>query len=140
LYGSIDAARVRIEPRQTEQTLTPEEAWRDMKVICWYELEAAPAVQRSTQQREKYDWEQQVYRAKHLRYTCDIAEAKVFGQLLWATGCQVKADLVPELVFVYDGAPWIWNLVSHYYPEAVQIVDWYHAVEHLEGVALVAFF
>lgn len=139
LYGSIDAAKVRIEPRHPQQTLTPEEAWWDMKVSCWYELEAVPAVQRSTRQQEKYEREQQVYRAKNLRYTWDIAEAKAFGQLLWATGCQVKADLVPELVFVGDGAPWIWNLVSQYYPKAVQIVDWYHAVEHLKGVALVAF-
>ncbi len=139
LYGSIDAAKVRIEPRRPEQSGTPEEAWRDMKVLCWYELETVPAVQRSTRQQKKYDREQQVYRAKNQRYSCDIAEAKVFGELLWASGCQMNADLVPELVFVCDGAPWIWNLVSQYYPQAVQIVDWYHAVEHLQGVALVAF-
>src|SRR4030067_1047276 len=37
------------------------------------------------------------------------------------------------------GAVWIWNLVSRYYPKAVQIVDWYHAEEHLEMVAAAAF-
>ena len=74
-----------------------------------------------------------------MRYFCDITEADDFGKLLWATGCTVNADLSPELVFLGDGAVWIWNLVAQYYPNAVQIVDWYHAEEHLEGVALAAF-
>ena len=51
----------------------------------------------------------------------------------------MKADLCPELVFLGDGAVWIWNLVSRYYAHAVQIVDWYHAEEHLETVAAAAF-
>ncbi|MBN1449554.1 MAG: hypothetical protein JW963_00940 [Anaerolineales bacterium] len=38
-----------------------------------------------------------------------------------------------------DGATWIWNLVTQYYPNAKQIVDWYHAEEHLEIVAAAAF-
>jgi hypothetical protein len=38
-----------------------------------------------------------------------------------------------------DGAVWIWNLVTQYYPHAIQIVDWYHAEEHLEVVANAAF-
>lgn len=66
-------------------------------------------------------------------------EAKQFGQLVWATGCRVMADTATELIFVCDGAVWIWNLVSQYYPQAVQIVDWYHATEHLEKIATLAF-
>lgn len=38
-----------------------------------------------------------------------------------------------------DGAVWIWNLVTQYYPNARQIIDWYHAEEHLEIVAAAAF-
>ena len=139
LYGSIDAAKVRIEARCPDEKALQEEAWRDLKVGCWYELERVPAAQRSVRQRQKYDREQAVYRATQLHYYCDIAEAKTFGELLWANGCRVKADLVPEVIFVCDGAVWIWNLISQYYPKAVQIVDWYHAVEHLEKIAALAF-
>ena len=135
LYGSIDAAKVRIEPRDPEEKAVQEEDWRDLKVGCWYELERVPLTQRSLRQQQKYDREQAVYRAKHLRYYCDIAEAKTFGKLVWASGCQAKADLARELVFVCDGAIWIWNLIALYYPQAVQIVDWYHALEHLEKIA-----
>ena len=51
----------------------------------------------------------------------------------------MNADLCPDLVFLGDGAVWIWNLVTQYYPNARQIVDWYHAEEHLEVVATAAF-
>ena len=37
-----------------------------------------------------------------------------------------------------DGAEWIWNLVSHHYPEALQIVDWLHATEYIAPVAQAA--
>lgn len=140
LYGSLDAAKVRIEPR-AKGGKKPEttEAWRDMKVGCWYEAEPVPPVQRSVRQRDKFEREQNVLRAKNMRYYCDIVEAEAFGNLLWGTGCAVKADLAPELVFVCDGAVWIWNLVAFHYPKAVQIVDWYHAEDRLKRVAQAAF-
>jgi hypothetical protein len=140
LYGSLDAAKVRIEPRTlAEKQAKNRETWRDLKVLCWYEAEVVPPAQRSTRQREKVAREQVALRAKNMRYACEIQEAKVFGLLLWATGCEVGADLVRELVFVCDGAVWIWDLIKHYYPQAVQIVDWYHAVEHLKTLAQTAF-
>lgn len=37
----------------------------------------------------------------------------------------------PRLVFVSDGALWIKNWINEKYPEATQILDYYHAVEHL---------
>lgn len=139
LYGSLDAAKVRIEPRpkagkKPEKT----DAWRDMKVGCWYEAEPVLPAQRSARQREKFEREQAVFRAKHIRYYCDILEADAFGQLMWGTGCTALADRVPELVFVCDGAVWIWNLVTFYYPRAVQIVDWYHAADRVKRVAKAA--
>jgi hypothetical protein len=140
LYGSIDAAKVRIEPRPKKgEEKGAHEDWRDMKVLCWYEVEGVPPSQHSTRQREKVARDQPALRAKNLRYFCDITEADDFGNLLWATGWDAKADLSPELVFLGDGAVWIWNLVAKYYAHAIQIVDWYHAEEHLEGVASAVF-
>lgn len=139
-YGSMDAAKVRIEPRPRQGQAKPaHEDWRDLKVLCWYEVESVPPAQRSVRQREKVARDQPALRARNIRYHCDITEAEEFGKLLWATGCQVNADLSQELVFLADGAVWIWNLVHTYYPTAIQIVDWYHAEEHLEGVAQAAF-
>jgi hypothetical protein len=66
-------------------------------------------------------------------------EAEAFGKLTWATGCTRQADLVPELIFVCDGAVWIWKLVEFYYPTTIQIVDWDHAEDHLKNLSLIAF-
>src|SRR5437016_5737252 len=43
------------------------------------------------------------------------------------------------VVALGDGAPWIWNLVTEHFPEAVQIVDLYHAKEHVWDVAHAVF-
>ena len=34
-----------------------------------------------------------------------------------------------------DGAPWIWNVASEHFPDAVQILDRFHAKQHLSDVA-----
>lgn len=36
-----------------------------------------------------------------------------------------------QKIFIADGAKWIWKWVEDTYPESVQIVDYYHAKEHL---------
>jgi hypothetical protein len=38
--------------------------------------------------------------------------------------------------FIADGAPWIWNRVPTYFPKAVQILDVYHAAEHVTSAAV----
>jgi hypothetical protein len=38
-------------------------------------------------------------------------------------------------VVIGDGAPWIWNIAQELFPRAIQIVDRYHAKEHLSTVA-----
>lgn len=35
-----------------------------------------------------------------------------------------------ELVFIADGAKWIWNWIESIYPDSIQILDFYHAKEH----------
>ena len=140
LYGSIDAAKVRIEPRgEEEKTAENRENWRDLKAGCWYEGEIVPSRQRSVRQKNKVQREGTVLRAKNKQYFCDISSADEFGKLLWATGCVAGADCARVLVFVCDGAVWIWNLIAHYYPNAIQIVDWYHAEDRLKRIAEEAF-
>lgn len=34
-----------------------------------------------------------------------------------------------------DGAKWIWNLASEHFPDAIQVVDRFHAKQHLSDVA-----
>lgn len=140
LYGSIDAAKVRIEPRnKPEKAAENRENWRDLKAGCFYEGEIVPPSQRSTRQADKAEREGTVLRAKNKKYFCDIDKAEQFGKLLWATACAVGADRARLLVFICDGAIWIWNLIAYYFPNAIQIVDWYHAADRLKRIAEQAF-
>lgn len=127
LYGSMDGAHVPLK-----------DEWNELKTGCWYQVKAIPDHQVSAHRRREVG-EMEVLRAKHMSYYCDLKKAAEFGKLMWATGCQRCADQAKEIVFVADGAAWIWNLVELYFPDAVQIVDWYHAESYLEPIAKEAF-
>lgn len=43
----------------------------------------------------------------------------------------IASKINENLVFICDGASWIWNWVQDCYPRATQILDFYHAVEYL---------
>lgn len=127
IYGSLDGV---MTPLKGE--------WRELKVLSWYEAEP---VTRSKPRRHhgKRSQEPTALQTKNITYAADQQDAESFGQLVWATGCQRAVDSYAEIVFIADGAAWIWRLVEQYYPNAVQIVDWYHACEYLTPIAQAAF-
>lgn len=43
--------------------------------------------------------------------------------------------LAPRQVILGDGAPWIWNLADEHFPNAIQLVDIFHAKQHLSDTA-----
>ncbi|QEC73749.1 hypothetical protein FSB73_20835 [Arachidicoccus ginsenosidivorans] len=49
---------------------------------------------------------------------------------------EAHIDEIPKKkrVFLCDGATWIWNRVEDSYQDSVQIVDYFHAKEHLSDV------
>ena len=57
--------------------------------------------------------------------------AAVFGDLVKAEGIRRGADHVRQLTIIGDGAAWIWGIAAAKFPEATQIVDLFHAREHL---------
>ena len=122
LYGALDAAKVHVRGGKG----ATEHPWRDLKIGAWFTTTAQPPTSPDE------DWQ---IAATDITYYCDMQPAQEFGTLLWATGCQQQAHLAQELIFLADGAEWIWNLVSEHYPEAVQIVDWFHATEYMAPVA-----
>jgi hypothetical protein len=49
------------------------------------------------------------------------------------------AALARRLVFLGDGAAWVWKTAEELFPKAIQVLDWYHALEHLWAVGRVRF-
>jgi hypothetical protein len=40
-----------------------------------------------------------------------------------------------QVVVVADGAKWIWNQISKVFKSHIEVIDWYHVVEHLSAFA-----
>jgi len=68
-------------------------------------------------------------------YLVTFAPAAQFGVLMATEARRRDAGRIRQLVFLGDGAAWIWNLAAKHFPEATAIVDLYHAREHLHDLA-----
>ncbi|HEY6369495.1 MAG TPA: ISKra4 family transposase [Candidatus Sulfotelmatobacter sp.] len=68
-------------------------------------------------------------------YTGAIESAEDFGKRLYQEAWQRGCSRARKQVVMGDGANWIWNLTAEHFPGAIQIVDLYHARQHLGEVA-----
>jgi len=71
-------------------------------------------------------------------YITTLQPAERFGTLLYAEARRRGVTHARRLVVLGDGAPWIWNLAALHFPAAIEIVDLYHAREHLHALAGIA--
>lgn len=71
----------------------------------------------------------------HTHYLADIMNAEEFGWQLYRAAEGMGLEQAPRTIVLGDGAAWIWNMAALHFPDAIQIVDWYHAVERLWIVA-----
>lgn len=58
-------------------------------------------------------------------------DVEPFGEELWRKACQYGYAGAALKAFLGDGSHWLWRIAELYFPEAVQILDWYHLAEHL---------
>ena len=68
-------------------------------------------------------------------YIATFEPAHAFAGLVEAEGIRRGARHVRQLTILGDGAAWIWGIASSKFPEATQIVDLFHAREHLHDLA-----
>jgi hypothetical protein len=64
-------------------------------------------------------------------YLAAIVPADQFGPLLRAEAIRRGLAKAKVVVFLGDGAAWVWKLARLNFPQAVCILDYYHACEHL---------
>ena len=68
-------------------------------------------------------------------YTGAIENAEQFGQRLHVEAWQRGGSRAEKKVIIGDGAAWIWNIAKEHFPGAIQIVDLFHARQHLWDLA-----
>jgi hypothetical protein len=64
-------------------------------------------------------------------YRASLDPVQAWGQQFEQTAESWNVQKAKRVVVMGDGAPWIWNLAEEHFPQAIEIVDYYHAVEHL---------
>jgi hypothetical protein len=79
-------------------------------------------------------WDQEGYAIRDTdstTYTGAVETAEEFGKRLYLEAWNRGWSRAQKKVVMGDGAEWIWNLAEQHFPGAVQIVDLYHARQHL---------
>ena len=68
-------------------------------------------------------------------YVCAIEIAEEFGKRTYLEAWKRGWSRAAIKVVIGDGAEWIWNIADLHFPGAIQIVDLYHARQHLWDLA-----
>ena len=68
-------------------------------------------------------------------YTGAIETAEEFGRRIYTEAWERGLGRAAKVVVLGDGGVWIWNLAGYHFPGAIQIVDLYHARQHIWDVA-----
>ena len=106
-----------------------QEGWKELKVGCVFEVITLPTL--DSQTKDMVD----LGHAVHNSYTCHLGGPEVFGEKVWAEAKRRGWLRARDTQVVADGAVWIWNLVMDAFYDSHQVVDWFHAKEHLAKAA-----
>lgn len=109
----------------TDGTMAPTlEAWREVKIGAIFE--ARPDAHNRPERLRTH-------------YIGDVMKAEDFGWQMYRAADRMGMKQAKRTIVLGDGAAWIWNMADFHFPDAVQIVDWYHATERLWTVANAGF-
>jgi len=111
LYVSMDAAKAHIDGQ-----------WHDVK---------AGVIYQATPGSDGID------HCKQQTYLAAQKPAEAFGEQLYAHAVIAGLRQAQETIVIGDGADWIWNIADWHHPQATQIVDYWHACQHIHGLATV---
>jgi hypothetical protein len=131
LYIAIDGTGVPVVPHETEGRKGKDETGRaktrEAKLGCVFT-------------QTKLDDQGQPQRDEQsTTYVGAIETAEEFGRRIYAEAVRRGLKRARRVVVLGDGALWIWNIADEHFPMATQIVDLYHAREHLSNVGKIIY-
>jgi hypothetical protein len=127
LYVQMDGTGVPVVKKETEGRKGKTEGQpahtREVKLGCVFTQTA---------------WDEEGYAVRDpdsTTYTGAIETAEDFGKRIYLEAWNRGWSHAAKKVVMGDGAEWIWNLADQHFPGAAQIVDLYHARQHLWELA-----
>jgi len=96
--------------------------------VAWHELKAGLVIRvpeaSDGQQQEAEKW-----------YVAADGGPELIGRKLYAEALHRGLNQAQRVCVVADGAAWIWNLAAEHFPGSLEELDFYHASEHMWGLA-----
>jgi hypothetical protein len=136
MYIEIDGVLARMRrgsmPMEKKEMEREGDIYREIKVGAIFE---------AAQGRERSQLAQGVFVDTPLaiKYVAQRTTAEAFGFYLYALAKACGIERAKQVVVLGDGARWIWNIAAEQFPQAIQIVDIWHAREHAWKVAHAVF-
>jgi len=109
LYISVDGTTAHLQ-----------EGWKEVKVAAIYETEALPQADGTID-----------IKAVRITYVVSFEDAQTFARHVYLEAARRGLEQAQEVVVLGDGAEWIWNRIARFCDRPVEIVDFYHASEHV---------
>jgi hypothetical protein len=106
-----------------------DEGWKEMKLGAVFDLELRRGRDERTGER---GW---VPHAAHSSYAAYLGGPEVFGERVFAEARRRGWEQAQDTQVIGDGAVWIWNQAGVHFGQSRQLVDWYHAKQHLAEAA-----
>ena len=127
LYVQMDGTGVPVVPKET----VGRQGKRDGQPAHTREAKLGCVFTQTTWDEEGYP----IRDPDSTTYTGAIETAEAFGKRIYLEAWNRGWSRAEKKVVMGDGAEWIWNLAEQYFPGAIQIVDLYHARQHLWELA-----
>lgn len=105
------------------------EGWKELKAGAVFDIEVQ--LGKDAQTHEPV----QLAHAVRNSYVAHLGGPEVFGQLVFAEARRRNWEQAQDTQVVADGAAWIWNQADLHFGRSRQLVDWYHADQHLAAAA-----
>lgn len=117
---SLGADEVVYAQADGSMILTREEGWKEVKVGRIFKSSDCVSMGNSQQRGWIKASNYEAYLGDHRQFTNRFENE-----------LDSYSMLAQRLIFISDGATWIRNWITGSYPQATQILDWYHCREHL---------
>lgn len=105
------------------------EGWKEFKTGVVFDVEPRPVL--DLELNETID----LVHGVRMAYTAVLGSVPQFSAAFWALAVAHEIPQAADSSVTADGAEWIGALVADLFPDSVQIVDWYHATQHLAQAA-----
>jgi hypothetical protein len=123
--AAFAAAETPIEVLVDAGKVNTQDGWRDVKLAVIQRRNRGDAAT-----PDQWD-DRELPTPTHRSVVAAVEDCEAFGTRLRCETDRLHVTTAADVTVLGDGAEWIWNLAEMHLPQAAQVLDVYHALEHV---------